>query len=495
MTSRLFKTISGTAVLSLALVSVGISGATAATTRTTPTCSASLVTSSKSVINITFWEGMPGGILAGDKGNEGVIQSLVSAFNTAEAGHIHVTDVNQPGGYTSTWNDYTASLSNHTSPNVMMFDQYDAQAANDTHSTLPVSTCITNNHDSVSTFNARVLDAYKNGTSIYGMPFSASVPVEYYNEKMFTAAGISSAPKTMAEVIADQKTLQKLTLNNGAGKPTKVKFGVSIKYDPWEITSWAGLSNVPIVNENNGHSGRATEATFGTNATLKSYLTDLQTIAKAGGGLNVYNPSSATISQSYGNLFDVGDGYSGITFDTTAALGTIMGFLGVYGNVKLGVAPLPTLTGKSTGGMPSGGNGLFINTSNSSAAQQAASWIFIQYLTSAANLATWDAQTGYLPIRSDEVSAWKTDLTAQARHFLQPSLPSWFEAGYASLAAGKTTTSSEGPLIGAYNQVNMDMQTALEGLLTSPFTTTPAQALTNAANNSTSDIRSYNSGL
>lgn len=495
MKTRLLSAIAGTAVLSLAVVGVGVPGATAATAKTTPACSASLVTQSKSVINLTFWEGMSGGILAGDKGNEGVIQSLVAAFNTAEAGKIHVTDVNQPGGYTSTWNDYTASLSNHTSPNVMMFDQYDAQAASDTRSTLPVSTCITNNHDSISKFNTRVLGAYKYGTSIYGMPYSASVPVMYYNEKMFAAAGISKPPKTMAQVLADQAILQKLTLNNGAGKPTKVKFGVSIKYDPWEITSWAGLSNIPIVNENNGHSGRATAATFGTNATLKSYLTDLQTIAKAGGGLNVYNPSSTSISQSYGNLFDVGDGYSGITFDTTAALGTIMGFLGVYGNVKLGVATLPTLTGTSTGGMPSGGNGLFINTTNSTAAQQAASWIFIQYLTSAANLATWDAQTGYLPIRSDEVTAWKTDLTAQAHHFLQPSLPVWFETGYSSLATGKSTTSSEGPLIGAYNQVDMDMQTALEGLLTSPFTTTPAQALTNAANNSTMDIRSYNSGL
>jgi sn-glycerol 3-phosphate transport system substrate-binding protein len=327
------------------------------------------------------------------------------------------------------------------------------------------------------------------------MPYSASVPVMYYNQKALTAAHIAAAPKTMTELLADQRTLQNLTLNNGVGKPTKMKYGISIKYDPWEITSWAGLGNIAIVNNNNGHSGRATSATFGTNASLKSYLADMQTIAKTGGGLNVYNPSSTTITEAYGNLYDIGYGYSGITFDTTAALGTILAYLGSFSNVKLGVAPLPTLTGTSTGGMPSGGNGLFINSTNSSAAQQAASWTFIQYLTNATNLANWDAQTGYLPIRTDEVTPWKADLTKQAHHWLQPSLPTWFETGYASLAAGKTTTSSEGPLIGAYNQVSMDMQTALEGLLTTPFTTTPAQALTNAAANATSDIHSYNNGL
>lgn len=475
----------------------GMTAADAATsTKTTPAaCSASIVSASKSPIKINFWEGMSKNVAGtADTGNEGSILMLVAAFNKAEAGKIVVNDINQSGGYTQTWASYTASLNNGTAPNVVMFDEANAQGALDTKSILPVSTCITNNKFKTTTFSKKVLGAYTTGKTIVGMPFSTSVPVMYYNQQAFTQAGIKSPPTTMTQLIADQTLLQKTSWTDKGVKKTYTN-GVSIKYDPWEITSWLGLANADVVNNSNGHTARASAAAFGTNMTAKNYLQDLQTIAKNAKGRNVYNPSSSSFTQAYGNLFDVANGVSGITFDTTAALGTIQSYLGVYKNVTLGVAPLPTLTGKSTGSMPPGGNGLFINSSNSSSAQQAASWEFIQYLTTAANLAKWDADTGYLPIRSDEVSLWKTQLAAQAHYYLQPKLPVWYETGYASLIAGTTSAASEGALVGPYNAVNDDMSAALEALLTTPFTTTPAQALSEAASNSTADIKSYNEGL
>jgi sn-glycerol 3-phosphate transport system substrate-binding protein len=263
--------------------------------------------------------------------------------------------------------------------------------------------------------------------------------------------------------------------------------GISIKYDPWEVTTLLAMANENILNNANGHSGRATTLSI-NNATAQSYLADLQTIAKnnKSSNVNVYNPNATSILSAYGNLFDVANSLSGITFDTTAALGTIQDYLSLYPAVTLGVAPLPTLTGKVTGGAPSGGNGLFINSSNSSALQQAASWTFINYVTQPAAHATWDAATGYLPIRTDEVSTWESKLNATQK--------AWYLVGYNELNSS-SSTASQGMLLGNYDQVNGDIGTALESLLTSPFTTTPAQALTSAQNNANSDIASYNSSL
>jgi sn-glycerol 3-phosphate transport system substrate-binding protein len=467
----------------ISLVGVGVAGASVSS-KSTPTCAASVATGTKSVINITFWEGMPKGAISG-LGNYGALDDLVTAFNKQYAGKIHVTDVNQTGGYTSTWNNYVNALNAHSGvPNVMMFDQYNAQSAADTKSILPVSTCLTNNKVSTKPFTPKVLGAYKFGSSIYGMPFSASVPVMYYNKQALAQAGIKAPPTTMTALLADQKLLQKTTWSDSKGKHTYTS-GVSIKYDPWEVTSWLGLDDHSVVNNNNGHTKYATSMTINT-PDAKTYLTDLQQIAKNAGGANVYNPSSTSFTQAYGNLFDVASGVSGITFDTTAALGEIQSYLHLYKNVTLGVAPLPTLTGKSTGSMPPGGNGLFINSSASTAAQQSASWVFLNYLTSATVNASWDKSTGYLPIRTDELKPWENSLSSAQKP--------WYLVGYKSLT-GKDDSSTEGPLLGPYSAVNLDISAALQALLTPSFTTSAADALSMATSSGNADISNYNASV
>jgi len=488
-------------IVAAAAVSASIVTATAATASVSarssapkafPTCSSSYVTTTKSPINITFWESMPKSILGGT-GNYGSIHALVTAFNAAYKGKIVVNDVNQAGGYGQTWTDYVNALATHSTPNVVMFDQYNAQSAADTKSILPVSTCIAANKFSTATFSAKVKGAYTVKGSMVGMPFSASVPVMYYNKQAFAKAGIASPPTTMAQLLADQTKLKATHWSysgkaNCGGKLTcagTYKYGVSIKYDPWEISTWLGLADKPEVNNSNGHTARATNVSFNV-ATTQAYVRDLQTVAKGGGGLNVYNPSSSSINVAYGNLFDVANNNSGITFDTTAALGSIQSLLPFYGNVTLGIAPLPTETTSVPGSAPPGGNGLFINkSSTSSAAQQAASWVFISWLESVSNLAKWDYQTGYLPLRTDELAAWNA---------LQKSATqkAWYTVGYNQLMKGKVDFNTEGPLLGPYNQVNNDITFGLQTAFTAPYPSVNT-ALGAAATKAHNDIVSYNS--
>jgi multiple sugar transport system substrate-binding protein len=53
----------------------------------------------------------------------------------------------------------------------------------------------------------------------YGIPFTTSTRVLYYNKKIFAAAGISSPPQTWAQLQADAAAIKKKTGNIGYGLP------------------------------------------------------------------------------------------------------------------------------------------------------------------------------------------------------------------------------------------------------------------------------------
>ena len=175
-----------------------------------------------------------------------------------------------------------------------------------------------------------------------------------------------------------------------------------------------------------------------------------------------------------------------MTIDSSATLGTILSLLHEFKNVNLGVAPMPKVT-RTAGGVEPGGNALFLPSgSNSSAAKMAASWEFIQYLDSAANMATWDAATGYVPIRTDAAA------TATMKAYWKKYPP--LKAAYTEIITGKVDDATAGPLLGDYYTVNTDLTTYENQLFSSSFPS-PKSTLTAAASAVTNDIKNYNSSL
>ena len=469
-TNPLIKILASSALALTSMASVTLVHATNAQAATTA-CDSSLLAKATSKVNITFEESMAGGAIGGT-GNKGKLAALIASYNASQ-NKVHVTDVNDTGGYADTWTKYVASLGGSGStPNVVMLAQEDTQAASDTQSIVPISTCLkADKKASVKTFVTKAINAYTIGSTQVGMPFSVSTPVMYYNKQAFTKSGIKSPPTTMAELINDQKLLQ----NHG------YKYGVAIKKDPWITTTWMGLADLPVLNNGNGHSGRATAATF-NNATSQGYWNAIQTIIKNGG---LASSATGNINTAYANIFAISSDDAGITFDTTAALGSIQDALPVFRNVTLGVAPLPTLTGKSVGSTPPGGNGLFIPKANSNL-ETAAAWDFIKYLTSAATIAKWSTGTGYIPIRTDSAAAWKKALTATQF--------GWYNVAYTAFSKGKSDNATAGSVVGAYADIQGDLVTALNGLTQSPWPSA-SSLLATAQNAATEHILSYNSRL
>lgn len=469
--------VAGVMVMS-SLTAVSALATSASATSFNSICDPSLLAKASGPVNITFEESMPGGALPGFKGNRDFLSSLIATYNASQ-NKVHVTDVNDSGGYTDTWTKYTADLSTGTFPSVVMFDQYDTQAAADTQSILPTSTCLAADKSfSTKAFIPKALAAYTIGKTQYGMPFSVSTPVMYYNKFAFVAAGIKAPPTTMAQLIADEALLQKAHWSYG-GKTGTYTYGVAIKKDPWLTMTWLGMNDMPFVNNGNGHTSRTTSVSF-NNSMAQAYWTKIQQMVKNGA---LATGTTGTITQAYANLFALANNDAGITFDTTAALGSIQAGLPLYKNVSLGVAPLPTLTGKVTGAAPPGGNGLFI-PKGVDATHAAAAWDFIKFLSSATSDAKWTASTGYIPIRTDAVTSWKAQQSKTAY--------AWYDVAYEGLVKGKADPATAGPMLGDYQDVSTALVTALDGLTQSPWPS-PTSQLNSAATAANAAIASYNS--
>ncbi|HEV2342934.1 MAG TPA: ABC transporter substrate-binding protein [Actinocrinis sp.] len=92
-----------------------------------------------------------------------------------------------------------------------------------------------------SAFPPAVTKAFTVDGSLYAAPANLATLVLYYNKTMFTAAGITQAPKTQDDFVADAK---KLTL--GGADPTQ--FGISLAdhstIQMWPILQWMNSGDI-----------------------------------------------------------------------------------------------------------------------------------------------------------------------------------------------------------------------------------------------------------
>jgi sn-glycerol 3-phosphate transport system substrate-binding protein len=398
-------------------------------------------------VTIKFWESSAGA-------NTAVLKNIVDAFNKSQ-NQITVVDVNQTGGYQYTLTQFQSSLNDpSTTPDVVYGDDYTTQAMLDTKAVTPVATCIAQTKTSVSDFDKKAIIQQSIDGKLIAMPYSESAPVLYYDLNAFKKAGIKAAPKTIDQMATDAHLL------SNAG----FKDGMALKNDPWWLQIYLGQAGLSYVNNGNGHSSRATAVTF-NNATAKSLLGKLQTMV-ANSDAKTFS-ATGTGFAAFNNLIDIGNGKAGMTFDTSAALATVYSQIKFYyPNVKLGVAPLPLLASNQNKGVQPGGNSLFI-TSQGGDAKVAAAWKFIQYLTSAENMATWDAGTGYVPARSLAVKTktitnlWKAN--------------PYYKIAYTEINTGGATNNSAGPSIGDYFGVNTAVANALATILDNPSSSVTTQ--------------------
>ncbi|WP_193187006.1 ABC transporter substrate-binding protein [Nisaea sediminum] len=203
---------------------------------------------------------------------------------------------------------------------------------------------------------------------VYGLPFSVSLPVGYYNMDLVRKSGSDKLPQTWDEVVELCQTMRA----NGVKNP--VFWGWNITGN-WFVQALMWDQGEPIVKGNK------------VNFDGEAGLTALETMKKIFRGCEMQNLSwkDALASFSAGEI--------GMMFWSTSALGAVER---AKGDFELKTNEFPGINGKPQG-LPAGGNAALLVSQSEDPERLQAAWTFLKYITSGLGAAAVAETTGYMP--------------------------------------------------------------------------------------------------
>lgn len=384
-------------------------------------------------VPITFWHAMT-------SVNAEELEAMAADFNAAQD-QVEV-DLVFTGSYSETFERYRTSAGGDTVPDLVQLEETTIQQMIDSQTAVPAAACIeAAGYDTGDHLDA-VLAEFSVDDVLWPVPFNVSTPILYYSTTRFEAAGLDPAapPETLDDLLEASRAI----VESGTSPQA-----FSLEMSAWYVEQWFNLAGEPVVNNDNGRSGRATEASLDT-GTGREILEWVSTMSDEGLVLDVgRNPSGSD------HLFAIAGNQSSMTIGTSAALGGVYDALatnpGLEEEVGLGVAPLP---GPSGGGVVPGGAALWL-IDRGDPVRVAAAWSWASWLNEPEQQARWHGATGYIPIRESAIEL-------PAVQELWAERPG-FEIAYRQVA--ESSNDRGGPVIGAYPGFRDEIVLALERIL------------------------------
>jgi multiple sugar transport system substrate-binding protein len=221
-------------------------------------------------------------------------------------------------------------------------------------------------------YHQAMLDLGTFNNEVYGLPFSISLPVGYYNMEVMAKAGITSEdqlPKTWDEVIG---TCKKLT---EAGVDNPMFWGWNITGN-WFLQALMWSQDTPTVIGND------------FNLDSPEGLKSLDTMKALFDGCDMQNIEwkAALSSFSAGEI--------GMMFWSTSAVGAVERSMGDF---TLVTHEFPGIVASGPMGLPAGGNAAMLTSTSEDPAVQAAAWEWLKFITSGEGAAEVARTTGYMP--------------------------------------------------------------------------------------------------
>ncbi len=322
-------------------------------------------TSEKKIKTVTIWHPNTGKIGT-------AFEEIIEAFNNG-IGKENGVRINAI--YQGKANDVLTKVKASENQNLPDIAQMDATSALDMNASPFIVTA-----DELSLDTSAILSQAKNAfvseRGLIALPFNASALLFYYNKTLFDSLGLN-APKTLDEFAS---IAGKLVEKDSKGNITRYAFsGVPTTL---EITTFIGSQNglSYIVNEKNGHMGIPSEVLMGKDGTYKEFLEKWKTLYSTG----------AISSNTSDILVEFASGRTASYLASSSNLSTIMASVG--SSFELGVAEVPLVNKKATGGVALSGGALF---SFSSAPEVK---LVLEYLISDEVQLKWATATGYIPI-------------------------------------------------------------------------------------------------
>ena len=203
---------------------------------------------------------------------------------------------------------------------------------------------------------------------VYGLPFSISLPVGYYNMDILREGGITELPATWDEVIAACKTMKA----NGIDNP--IFWGWNITGN-WFVQALMWSQDKAIV-ENGQVTMDSPEALVALEQ-MQEIFTECE--------MQNLEWKAALSSFSAGDV--------GMMFWSTSALGAVERS---QGDFELVTGPFPGLEGAPMG-LPAGGNAAMLTSTSDDPAVREAAWTWLKFITSGEGAAQVAMTTGYMP--------------------------------------------------------------------------------------------------
>ncbi len=203
----------------------------------------------------------------------------------------------------------------------------------------------------------------------YGLPFSISLPVSYYNMDMMNKAGINKMPETWDDVIMACDKMR------DAGIKNPIFWGWNITGN-WFLQATMWSQGEPTVLDNG-------KINLGSQAGLNA-LSTMQNIFSSCEMKNL-SWKDALASFSKGEI--------GMMFWSTSALGAVER---AKGDFELRTHEFPGLKGAPLG-LPAGGNAAMLVSASKDPERLNAAWTFLKFITSGVGAAAVAETTGYMP--------------------------------------------------------------------------------------------------
>jgi len=217
-------------------------------------------------------------------------------------------------------------------------------------------------------YHQAMLDLGTFNGEVYGLPYSVSLPVGYYNMDNLNAVGITELPTTWDEVIAACHTLMK------AGNKTPMWWGWSVTGN-WFFQALMWSQGEPILKDGK------------VNFDGEAGLAALEQMKKLFRECDMPNLSAGDAGVPFNS------GEVSMYFWSTSAVGAIER---AKGDFELKTGKYPGM-GQTPMGLPAGGNSVMMVSTSEDQAEIDAAWKFVKFATSGVGAALVAETTGYIP--------------------------------------------------------------------------------------------------
>ncbi|MEM7125806.1 MAG: ABC transporter substrate-binding protein [Chloroflexota bacterium] len=323
------------------------------------------------VVELEFWHAM-----SGELGE--LVDELVARFNESQDG-IMVTATHQ-GSYDDTYNALLAAMETGGIPNIIQNFDIASQTMFDTGLLIPAHQLMDADGYDSDIFIPAVRDYYSDDQGMVAMAFNSSTPILYYNVDMLAEAGIESIDGSLS--FSEFKAMCDQIQAAGVSE-----YCFTFGQVGWFFEQTLANSGGLYFNENNGRTGRATEAVFNQGAGVEVFEFYTSLIQEG------YAPNLASTWSETDSTFQAGQ--AAIMIDSTSDVKIIEN-----SEFAVSTAFIPHADSSERNGVIIGGAALWLLKSED-AAQNDAAWQFMKFMAEGPQQITWHTGSGYFPVRTD----------------------------------------------------------------------------------------------